>query len=180
MVWVTGEAGWSRLCLLPEQGGHVHNAGAPRAARGNSNVARSTHSPLQKSPRTKVPQEQLCYGMEILQGISGPLKKIKLNRYQLVRCFGEFTRTCTLHPAPTHCPGNAGACSVVHIPPLGFGTSKGRVHSPQAHNGEMRAGWPGRSPRSHPAVCCVFLLVKEVAGPHPGMDLDMSQGMKFL
>lgn len=147
--------------MLPEQGGHGHDTRAPRAAKGNSNVARSTHSLLQKSPRIKVPQEQLCYGMEILQGISGPLKKIKLNRCQLVRCFGDFTRTCTLHPAHTHCPGDAGACSVVHIPPLGFGTSKGRVPSPRAHKQWGNACLLARQITKKPSRCLLCIFVDE-------------------
>lgn len=44
---------------------------------------------------------------------------------------------------------------------------------------EMHASRPGRSLRSQPAVCCIFLLLKEVAGPHPGTNLVMSQGTKF-
>jgi len=44
---------------------------------------------------------------------------------------------------------------------------------------DIRTGRPGRSPRSQPAACGVFLVLKEAAGPYPGTNLAMSQGTKF-
>lgn len=132
---------------------------------GHSSVPRSTHPP-------KVPQEQLCYGLEILQGVSGLLKtKIKLCKCQLPRCFGDFTP----YTQPTHLPGDAGACSMVHMPWLGCGTPKPGVHSPQAHKQQGNVCWQARQIKN-PGVCCVFVLLTEVAGPHSGTNLAMSQG----
>lgn len=63
------------VCATRAKGWHGCDARAPHATRGNSNVSRNTRPPLQRRSQTKVPQEQVCYGMETLQGISGALKK---------------------------------------------------------------------------------------------------------